>query len=210
MNGAYGGQLATVKEGGRYGTDLIIEKGIALILLAAGDSRRFGENKLLYQIEGRPMYRYAVSAAAEAEGFIKKKVIVTQYEEIGQQLAGEGFEVVINRESHLGISHSIHLALERFPEFGAYCFMVCDQPWLTGRSLKRLLEGFLESHKGLGCLTAGNELGNPAVFAASYREELLKLQGDKGGKRVIVNHLDDLYLCQAEDIRELQDVDRKE
>ena len=29
---------------------------IGMILLAAGYSRRFGSNKLLYEIEGRPMY----------------------------------------------------------------------------------------------------------------------------------------------------------
>ena len=31
---------------------------IALIMLAAGNSRRFGGNKLLYEIDGNPMYRY--------------------------------------------------------------------------------------------------------------------------------------------------------
>ena len=31
---------------------------IALIMLAAGNSRRFGSNKLLYEIDGRPMYRH--------------------------------------------------------------------------------------------------------------------------------------------------------
>ena len=29
---------------------------IALIMLAAGNSWRFGSNKLLYEIEGKPMY----------------------------------------------------------------------------------------------------------------------------------------------------------
>ena len=29
---------------------------IAFVMLAAGNSRRFGSNKLLYEIEGKPMY----------------------------------------------------------------------------------------------------------------------------------------------------------
>ena len=31
---------------------------IALIYLAAGNSRRFGSNKLFYEIDGKPMYRH--------------------------------------------------------------------------------------------------------------------------------------------------------
>lgn len=37
---------------------------IALILLAAGDSRRFGSNKLLHEIDGRPMYLYTLEKLA--------------------------------------------------------------------------------------------------------------------------------------------------
>ena len=33
---------------------------IAMIMLAAGNSRRFGANKLLYEIDGIPMYRHVL------------------------------------------------------------------------------------------------------------------------------------------------------
>ena len=37
-------------------------------------------------------------------------------------------------------------------------------------------------------------LGNPVVIAEKYRKELMGLTGDKGGKRVVKRHMDDLYL----------------
>ena len=47
---------------------------LGLIMLAAGNSRRFGSNKLLYGIDGMPMYRHIllelkkVKAALEEQG----------------------------------------------------------------------------------------------------------------------------------------------
>ena len=37
---------------------------IDLILLAAGNSRRFGSNKLLYEVDGKPMYAHMPGEAA--------------------------------------------------------------------------------------------------------------------------------------------------
>lgn len=41
---------------------------IALIMLAAGNSRRFGGNKLLYEIDGNPMYRYILERLIAVAG----------------------------------------------------------------------------------------------------------------------------------------------
>ena len=40
---------------------------IGMILLAAGCSRRFGSNKLLYEIEGKPMYLRALERLLEVQ-----------------------------------------------------------------------------------------------------------------------------------------------
>ena len=43
---------------------------IAMIMLAAGNSRRFGANKLLYEIDGIPMYRHVLEQLDDT----KKKI----------------------------------------------------------------------------------------------------------------------------------------
>ena len=45
------------------------------------------------------------------------------------------------------------------------------------------------------------------IFHEKYREELLALDGDTGGKRVLKRHLKDVYLCEAEEKTELKDYD---
>lgn len=184
---------------------------MALVLLAAGDSRRFGGNKLLYGFEGKPMYRHMADQAAALSGeWFARKLVVTQYPEIMEDMKDRGYEVVENKDSHLGISHSIHLALKALEEEKdetAVCFAVCDQPYLKAETLEELLKGFLKSGKGIGCLCNMGELGNPAVFSSRYWDELLALEGDVGGKRVIRRHIDDLYLYEVEDGLELVDID---
>lgn len=191
-----------------------------LVLLAAGDGKRFGGNKLLSEFHGKPMYRYIIEEIEKLpEALFAGKLVVTQYEKIGSDLGSMGYKVVENHESSLGISHSIHLALEalKTPEAGsgadadgtAYCFAVCDQPYLKADTIKGLIDGWLRSKRGLGCLCNMGELGNPAVFSARYRDELLALTGDVGGKRVVRKHIDDLYLHEVDDGLELVDIDVK-
>lgn len=182
-----------------------------LILLAAGDSRRFHGNKLLHIFNGKPMYQYLADEIDRLpEDFFVGRIVVTQYQEIMEELRARGYQVVANHESELGISHSIELGIQAADAFGSscgYCFAVCDQPYLRAETVQALVEGFRRSGKGIGCLTSHGNLGNPAVFSHGYKGELLALDGDVGGRRVIKSHPDDLYLWEAENSRELVDVD---
>lgn len=50
-------------------------------------------------------------------------------------------------------------------------------------------------------------MGNPCIFDRKYYNELLSLEGDKGGKKVIMKHLDDTQIYEIEAGRELEDID---
>lgn len=182
---------------------------LALVLLAAGDSRRFHGNKLLHPFQGMRMYQHIIRQINQLpDDMFAKKIVVTQYPEIMEDLRNQGFHVVENHESTLGISHSIHLALQEVADQElAVCFAVCDQPYLRHETMEMLVRGWKQSGQGIGCLSHQGELGNPAVFSVDYRQELLALEGDVGGRRVIRRHLDDLFLCEVEDGKELVDVD---
>lgn len=185
---------------------------VAMVLLAAGDSRRFGDgdNKLLTMVGDKPMYRHVADEVnMVTPDCFAKKIVVSQYDEILQDLKQDGFEAVKNTESILGISHSIHLALEQIPEHYAVCFSVCDQPWLTGETIKGLVSAFRKNRKGIACVTWQEQDGNPVLFAPEYRNELLKLTGDVGGKRILLFHLEDVIRYPANNSRELADVDEK-
>ena len=141
--------------------------------------------------------------------FFAKKIVVSQYDEILEDLGREGFETVKNNQSALGISHSVHLALEQITEHYAVCFSVSDQPWLTRETIRGLVTAFRKNTRGMVCASWEGMDGNPVIFAPEYRKELLALSGDVGGRKVLLAHPEDVARFVAGSSRELADVDEK-
>ena len=103
---------------------------LGLIMLAAGNSRRFGSNKLLYGIDGMPMYRHIllelkkVKAALEEQGHRCEITVVTQYEEIAQEAEKLGARFLYNLHPDEGISSSLKIGLRVNREMDACLFTV--------------------------------------------------------------------------------------
>ena len=101
-----------------------------LVFLAAGNSTRFGSNKLLHKLNGKYMYRYGleVMAALQQEHLIENIVLVTQYEEIVQEVEKcfPGIAIVRNPHPEHGISGSIRLGVEKVMEICRDCGKTCD------------------------------------------------------------------------------------
>ena len=71
-----------------------------------------------------------------------------------------------------------------------------------------MIETFLHTNKIIVPVSGGKR-GNPCIFPRRYFEELSKLCGDKGGRRVIEKHMDDVEYVRAEEY-ELFDIDTAE
>lgn len=204
---------------------------IALIMLAAGNSRRFGGNKLLYEIDGNPMYRYILErliavAGAVGQGKevsscvletgslknIKQEMtvtVVTQYEEIEEEARALGVPVYINPHPDEGISSSLKIGLKANLDADACLFTVSDQPWLTAGTIRQLITLLETTGKGIACVSSEGRLGNPCIFTKKYYDQLLSITGDRGGKSVITAHRDDTAVLKVEDGKELTDIDVK-
>lgn len=186
------------------------------ILLAAGLSRRFGSNKLLYSVEGIPLYRHTMDKLTrlrEEQPEQYRLYLVSRWPELLTAGRALGWTVLDHPYSEAGLSSSIRLglsaALETAGEADCFAFFVCDQPWLRRETVRAFLSGFEASGKGMGCLCCGETPGNPAVFSRRYVPELLALSGDAGGRRVLNAHPEDIY-CHPAQAEELRDLDQPE
>lgn len=185
---------------------------IRIIYLAAGFSRRFGANKLLFPIEGKELYRHLLERWMDLKSErtdIGEIVVVTRYEEICDALKAAPVLTVKNEHSHLGISSSLKLGIlaGSGEEFDAYLCSVADQPYLSKKTMIDFINGFKKSGCGIGVLQSGEAFGNPVIFSSKYREELLELCGDQGGKQVVNAHPEDVWVLKEVPAEELEDID---
>ena len=123
-----------------------------------------------------------------------------------------------NREEHLPTGQYFHRkagrcvldyknGLKEADDTEAFVFFTADQPWLRGETVLELIELFLREGKGIACVEHSGKTGNPCIFSRKYFGELMELEGDVGGKRVIRKHREDTAVLEVLDERELTDVD---
>lgn len=185
---------------------------ITLILLAAGNSKRFGADKLSYAIEGEPMLLRSIRlyAGNGIRAKIEKKILVTQpsRERFIREAQEHGYEIALNPDPELGISESIRIGLKTAgaENTDGFLFSVADQPYLTEKTVLRILTRFEEDPFRIVVPAAGGKRGNPVVFPASFYRELSSLEGDSGGKQIIRRHPEAVVTVEAEQ-HELEDID---
>lgn len=180
------------------------KKKIAIILEAAGNSTRFGSNKLLHIMpDNRPMICSILDTVRSQTDCVK--ILVTQYQEAAD-LAND-FIIVFNTRPELGISHTMQLGIKAAGDADAYMFCVCDQPTLTPETLSRLIDEFRLGTKGIVSLSWHGRMQNPKIFSSKYRSDLMAVSGDVGGRQIISDHMEDLLLVEAGSEDEIKDID---
>lgn len=180
--------------------------------MAAGNSRRYGKNKLLDLTGGKPLYLYGLEVLKKVTEKREecRVLVVSRYPEIRRKGESMGFQAVDSPESVQGASYTIKNGIKSIrglKEEDYLTFVVADQPYLTVDSVLRLVE-----HAHGNTVTARLFYegcpGNPVLFSAKLVPELLALEGDQGGGVVVKKHpCIPVYVKRPE---ELKDIDRRE
>lgn len=178
---------------------------LGVALLAAGRSSRFGANKLLAEFAGRPMVCRALDAVRMLGA--QRVIVIAGCGEVARLARTYGYDVVMNDAQELGQAHSICLGIAVLREMDAALLMVADQPRLTAQSLAALLNAYERGGKGIACLKDETHMGNPAVFARTYFDELTALSGDRGAKGILRAHAGDVLAVSCLHAGELADAD---
>ena len=166
---------------------------------------------MLHKINKKPMYLHTLDKLIDLKKVndnIDEIIFVTKYDEIINNLKNKDIKVIKNNNSEFGISQSIKLGISNSFN-NAYMFIVCDQPYIKKETINKFINEFIRSKKNLGCVSNDSILLNPTIFTDKYKDKLLKLDGDKGGKKINLKNIDDLFIFDVLEKRELIDIDYK-
>ena len=165
---------------------------ISAILLAAGESKRLRMPKLLLPFGKSTILEQTIDNLLNSR--VDEVIVVLGYraEEMMRKLANRPVKIAINPIYHQGMSTSIVKGLSLVNNRAqAIMVALADQPLINSQTINRLIEESLGYDKGIVIPTYQAERGHPIIFASEYKEELLGLKGDIGGRQTIKEHPND-------------------
>ena len=195
-------------------------KNIALNISASGFSKRFGNNKLLYELNNKKLYKIVIDEIIKAKYLLIKKIkerynydinidisIVSQYDDILNDVDYRNRIITIkNDNSSNGQSESIKIATKTFYDYDAICYFNCDTPNIDSAEIANMIFYFMCSNKSLGAIMTGNKLKNPAIFQKKYYDDILNISGDMGARFILSNNIKDCYAYHVDESM-LYDID---
>jgi xanthine/CO dehydrogenase XdhC/CoxF family maturation factor/CTP:molybdopterin cytidylyltransferase MocA len=165
----------------------------AVVILAAGGSRRLGRPKQLVEIEGQSLVRRAAEAALAAGPGSVHVVVGAEVAGVRDELSGLPVDLVINDAWREGVASSIRAAIDaierRERPVETLILMLCDQPGVSGDVLRRLLDAYRATRAPVVASRYPEGPGVPALFHAELFPALKTLNGDVGARQLI-RHLD--------------------
>lgn len=172
----------------------------ALIILAAGSSSRLNGIKQLLSFHHKTLLQHVIDEAVASGA--KPVIVVTgaNADEIVKSLKQQQAEIIYNENWKEGMASSIVAGLQQAihlnHELEGVIFTVCDQPFVARNLFTQLYE-MQQSNptKVVACAYAGT-IGTPVLFTKKYFDELMKLNGDEGAKKILRSNIADVVTIE--------------
>ena len=190
---------------------------VAGILLAAGASRRFGDDdKLLTEIDGSALAQIVAREVRSALGSAPLIGVVADGERgatVADTLAPEVDAVIRNETADEGIASSIRAGLtamvQRAPNVDGLLIVQADMPNLTTTFVQNLCDVFRGSSGDeiIVPTTTDGAYRSPIIWPKSLFAELIMLSGDTGGRSILRKHAHRVRPVRAKDEGVFLDID---
>lgn len=163
---------------------------VGAVILAAGESSRLGEPKQLLPYRGCSLIRRAINAAIEGGCAPIMVILGSDVASVSEEIPQDGTVIVENPDWRSGIGTSVRTGVQQLltvaPKTKALVLLVCDQPFVNGEVVRKLIEHWRTEGKPIVASAYSGTLGVPALLDSSCFAELLQIGDSHGAKSIIL------------------------
>ena len=160
---------------------------IVAAVLAAGLATRFGTDKLLHPLHGKPLAAHIADTLASLPFAHRLAVVAADHSERSGLFSQRGFAIAENDDPARGLASSLALAAAWAQRHDADALLIClaDMPYITADHLARLIAAGEDND--VIATEANGVRSPPAIFSRALLPQLLTLTGDRGARDLITN-----------------------
>ena len=162
------------------------QHGVAAVVLAAGESRRFGGRKQLAELDGRTLLEHVLELARTA-GLDPVVAVVPVWLTRPRTMNDPTLRWVRNPHPERGLSHSLRLGFGALPdETGAAVILLGDQPTISPDTVRALVAA--RGERPIVATRAAGRLAAPVLVERTHFSVVDEPAGDIGLRELLNAH----------------------
>lgn len=184
---------------------------ITAIVLAAGESNRMKEPKLLLSYREKPMIRNVVDTIARSKVHETVVVLGANHEKIEEALTGSSVTYCANKNYKKGMLSSIQEGVKSMPASSDGCLVVLgDQPMITPEIINAIIDAYSRTQKGIVVPVFEKRRGHPVLIDRKYRNDVDSLDPEVGLRDLIWKFPDDIAEVKIDEEAIVRDIDTRD
>ncbi len=187
------------------------KKKIWCLILAAGESTRMKQQKLLMPWNGRTVVEATVEKALTSKADQVLVVTGSHRSEIESLLKSSGVKILVNESYQDGMLSTVLCGIKTIPSaVDAVLVMLGDQPMIQTSVINRIIEIYQKEGAKIILPVWKGKRGHPVLFDLQFREEMFGLKGNPGLRELLQRYPNDVKEVEVDSSEIVEDLDTQE
>lgn len=178
------------------------------MILAAGESRRMGQPKLLLPFGEKTIIETVIERVVSSKVDNTLVVLGSERENVEEKIRNFPVKIAFNADYQSGMLSSVLCGFKTLPQdTQAVVVILGDQPSVSKEVIDKIIDAYQKTGKGIVLPVYQKERGHPVIIDMKYKDEVEHLSPDIGLRGTVYSHPEDILEVEVDMPSILQDID---